>query len=147
MIRHHRLLELYLAETLGLDVDDVHDEADRLEHALSEELEARIDQRARLPDARPARRPDPGREPRLAEDASGSGEPLAGRPKNTALSGASSSLRTERLHASRSQPSSSSTRTSSSSVAVRRLERVLQLVALEDVVVARAARRSRGAAG
>ena len=43
VIRHHRLLELYLAETLGLNVDDVHDEADRLEHALSEELEARID--------------------------------------------------------------------------------------------------------
>ncbi len=43
VIRHHRLLELYLAETLGLDVDDVHDEADRLEHALSEELESRID--------------------------------------------------------------------------------------------------------
>jgi DtxR family Mn-dependent transcriptional regulator len=43
VIRHHRLLELYLAETLGLPVDAVHDEADRLEHALSEELEARID--------------------------------------------------------------------------------------------------------
>jgi DtxR family Mn-dependent transcriptional regulator len=43
VIRHHRLLELYLAQTLGLDVEDVHDEADRLEHALSEELEARID--------------------------------------------------------------------------------------------------------
>ncbi len=43
VIRHHRLLELYLAETLGLRVDEVHDEADRLEHALSEELEERID--------------------------------------------------------------------------------------------------------
>ena len=43
VIRHHRLLELYLAETLGLDVADVHDEADRLELALSEELEQRID--------------------------------------------------------------------------------------------------------
>jgi DtxR family Mn-dependent transcriptional regulator len=43
VIRHHRLLELYLAETLGVHVDDVHDEADRLEHVLSEELEARID--------------------------------------------------------------------------------------------------------
>jgi DtxR family Mn-dependent transcriptional regulator len=43
VIRHHRLLELYLAKTLGVHVDDVHDEADRLEHALSEELEARID--------------------------------------------------------------------------------------------------------
>src|SRR5213075_3435590 len=43
VIRHHRLLELYLAETLGVDVEAVHDEADRLEHAISEELEARID--------------------------------------------------------------------------------------------------------
>ena len=43
VIRHHRLLELYLAETLGVDVDDVHDEAERLEHVISEELEARID--------------------------------------------------------------------------------------------------------
>ena len=43
VIRHHRLLELYLAKTLGLHVDAVHDEADRLEHVLSEELEARID--------------------------------------------------------------------------------------------------------
>ena len=43
VIRHHRLLELYLAKTLGLHVDDVHDEADRLEHVISEELEERID--------------------------------------------------------------------------------------------------------
>ncbi len=43
VIRHHRLLELYLAETLGVDVEEVHDEAERLEHVLSEELEARID--------------------------------------------------------------------------------------------------------
>ena len=43
VIRHHRLLELYLADTLGLHVDDVHDEADRLEHVLSDELEAKID--------------------------------------------------------------------------------------------------------
>jgi DtxR family Mn-dependent transcriptional regulator len=44
VIRHHRLLELYLAETLGIHVDEVHDEANRLEHVLSEELEARIDE-------------------------------------------------------------------------------------------------------
>jgi DtxR family Mn-dependent transcriptional regulator len=43
VIRHHRLLELYRARTLGLHVDDVHDEAERLEHVLSEELEAKID--------------------------------------------------------------------------------------------------------
>ncbi|MFL6018757.1 MAG: metal-dependent transcriptional regulator, partial [Gaiellaceae bacterium] len=49
VIRHHRLLELYLAETLGLDIADVHDEADRLEHALSEELEGRIDRALGFP--------------------------------------------------------------------------------------------------
>src|SRR5438093_13276313 len=49
VIRHHRLLELYLAETLGLHVDEVHDEADRLEHGLSEELEARIDRALGFP--------------------------------------------------------------------------------------------------
>lgn len=42
VIRHHRLLEQYLAEALGLPWDLVHAEADRLEHVLSEELEARI---------------------------------------------------------------------------------------------------------
>jgi DtxR family Mn-dependent transcriptional regulator len=49
VIRHHRLLELYLAQTLGLDLDSVHDEADRLEHVLSEELEARIDKALGFP--------------------------------------------------------------------------------------------------
>ena len=49
VIRHHRLLELYLAETLGIGVDDVHDEADRLEHVLSEELEERIDKALGFP--------------------------------------------------------------------------------------------------
>ena len=43
VIRHHRLLEQYLAQALGLGLDEVHSEADRLEHAISEELEARID--------------------------------------------------------------------------------------------------------
>ena len=49
VIRHHRLLELYLAKTLGLHVDDVHDEADKLEHVISEELEARIDKSLGFP--------------------------------------------------------------------------------------------------
>lgn len=43
VVRHHRLLELYLMEHLGLGWDEVHAEAERLEHHLSEELEARID--------------------------------------------------------------------------------------------------------
>lgn len=49
VIRHHRLLELYLAETLGIHVDEVHAEADRLEHVLSEELESRIDEALGFP--------------------------------------------------------------------------------------------------
>jgi DtxR family Mn-dependent transcriptional regulator len=42
VIRHHRLLEQYLATALGMPWDQVHAEADRLEHALSEDLAARI---------------------------------------------------------------------------------------------------------
>jgi DtxR family Mn-dependent transcriptional regulator len=42
MLRHHRLLELYLAEALDVPWDRVHDEAEVLEHVLSEELEALI---------------------------------------------------------------------------------------------------------
>ena len=49
VIRHHRLLEQYLAETLGVPIDAVHDEADRLEHVISEELEARIDEQLGFP--------------------------------------------------------------------------------------------------
>ena len=43
VVRHHRLLEVYLTQTLGLSWDRVHSEAERLEHVLSEELEAEID--------------------------------------------------------------------------------------------------------
>jgi DtxR family Mn-dependent transcriptional regulator len=60
VIRHHRLLELYLAETLGLDVDAVHDEADRLEHVISEELEERIDKALGFPTHDPHGDPIPG---------------------------------------------------------------------------------------
>ncbi|HVO44096.1 MAG TPA: metal-dependent transcriptional regulator [Aggregatilineales bacterium] len=42
VIRHHRLIELYLYQALGYTWDEVHDEADRLEHVISEQLEARI---------------------------------------------------------------------------------------------------------
>jgi len=42
VLRHHRLLELYLAEQLGVPWDRVHEEAEALEHVLSEDLEARI---------------------------------------------------------------------------------------------------------
>jgi DtxR family Mn-dependent transcriptional regulator len=42
VIRHHRLIELYLVEFLDVPWDKVHDEAERLEHVLSEELESRM---------------------------------------------------------------------------------------------------------
>jgi DtxR family Mn-dependent transcriptional regulator len=43
LVRHHRLLESYLQKALGLGLDRLHAEADRLEHALSEDLEERMD--------------------------------------------------------------------------------------------------------
>jgi DtxR family Mn-dependent transcriptional regulator len=45
MLRRHRLLELFLTETLDLPWDRVHQEAERLEHSLSDELEAAIAER------------------------------------------------------------------------------------------------------
>ncbi len=42
IVRHHRLIELYLAEALDVPWDRVHEEAERLEHALSDDLEERI---------------------------------------------------------------------------------------------------------
>ena len=42
IIRHHRLLELFLRDHLGLSLDQVHDEAEELEHVLSEAVESRI---------------------------------------------------------------------------------------------------------
>ena len=42
VLRHHRLLETYLAEHLGVPWDRVHEEAEALEHVISEDLEARI---------------------------------------------------------------------------------------------------------
>ncbi len=42
VIRHHRLLEVWLVQTLGYSWDEVHDEAERLEHVISEDFERRI---------------------------------------------------------------------------------------------------------
>jgi DtxR family transcriptional regulator, Mn-dependent transcriptional regulator len=42
VIRHHRLIEAWLVQTLGYSWDEVHEEAERLEHAISENLERRI---------------------------------------------------------------------------------------------------------
>jgi DtxR family Mn-dependent transcriptional regulator len=62
VIRHHRLLETYLAEALGVPWDEVHAEAEILEHALSEALEARISERLGHPSADPHGHPIPSTE-------------------------------------------------------------------------------------
>jgi DtxR family Mn-dependent transcriptional regulator len=69
VLRHHRLLERYLADSLGMSLDEVHAEADRLEHVLSEELEARIDAALGYPTHDPHGDPIPDRELRIAEGA------------------------------------------------------------------------------
>lgn len=58
-LRHHRLLERYLVETLGLSIAEAHAEADRLEHALSEDVEARIDSALGFPESDPHGDPIP----------------------------------------------------------------------------------------
>jgi DtxR family transcriptional regulator, Mn-dependent transcriptional regulator len=76
VIRHHRLLEQYLAQTLGLSIDAVHAEADRLEHALSEELEALIDESLGYPTHDPHGDPIPDAELRIDKQELGSLEAL-----------------------------------------------------------------------
>jgi DtxR family transcriptional regulator, Mn-dependent transcriptional regulator len=68
VVRHHRLLELYLMEALGLSWDQVHEEAEKLEHHLSDELEARIDQALGFPTRDPHGDPIPSPELLLARD-------------------------------------------------------------------------------
>jgi DtxR family transcriptional regulator, Mn-dependent transcriptional regulator len=67
VIRHHRLLELFLAETLQMPWDRVHAEAEVLEHVLSEELEALIAAKLGNPTADPHGDPIPSAELELAE--------------------------------------------------------------------------------
>jgi DtxR family Mn-dependent transcriptional regulator len=68
MIRHHRLLETYLAEALGVPWDQVHAEAEVLEHVLSEELEERISARLGHPKADPHGHPIPGKDGSVPEE-------------------------------------------------------------------------------
>ncbi len=62
IIRHHRLLELYLARELGYTWDKVHEEADRLEHVISEEFEDRLDQILGYPTIDPHGDPIPSKD-------------------------------------------------------------------------------------
>src|SRR5256885_2871405 len=67
VLRHHRLLELYLAETLDVPWDRVHDEAEVLEHVLSEDLEELIARKLGNPTHDPHGDPIPTRELRIEE--------------------------------------------------------------------------------
>ncbi len=67
VLRHHRLLELYLAESLGLPWDRVHAEAEVLEHHISEEVEERIAAKLGHPTRDPHGDPIPTRELEIEE--------------------------------------------------------------------------------
>src|SRR3712207_6019176 len=70
VVRHHRLLELYLARELGMPWDRVHAEAEVLEHVISEELEALIAAKLGHPTHDPHGDPIPTPELRVDEVAS-----------------------------------------------------------------------------
>jgi DtxR family Mn-dependent transcriptional regulator len=68
IVRHHRLLELFLVESLGMTWDEVHAEAEVLEHVLSEELEELIAAKLGNPTLDPHGDPIPSRELTLPAD-------------------------------------------------------------------------------
>jgi DtxR family transcriptional regulator, Mn-dependent transcriptional regulator len=68
VMRHHRLLEAYLSEALGMPWDRVHDEAEVLEHYISEELEERIATALGDPNRDPHGDPIPDRELVLGDE-------------------------------------------------------------------------------
>ncbi len=70
VIRHHRLLELYLAEALGMPWDRVHEEAEKLEHAISPELSALIADKLGHPTHDPHGDPIPTADGELVEASS-----------------------------------------------------------------------------
>ncbi len=70
MVRHHRLLELFLAQSLGVPWDRVHQEAEVLEHVLSDELEALIAAKLGHPTHDPHGDPIPSADLVIAEEPS-----------------------------------------------------------------------------
>jgi DtxR family Mn-dependent transcriptional regulator len=68
VIRHHRLIELFLAEVLGMPWDRVHEEAEVLEHHISEELEELIAAKLGQPEIDPHGDPIPDRDLAIGDD-------------------------------------------------------------------------------
>ena len=66
ILRHHRLIELYLADILGYSWDKVHAEAEQLEHVISEEFEERIDRALGHPTIDPHGDPIPTKEGKIS---------------------------------------------------------------------------------
>ncbi len=62
VLRHHRLVELYLMEALGFSWDEVHEQADILEHVISEKLEERMAAALNYPEFDPHGDPIPSKE-------------------------------------------------------------------------------------
>jgi DtxR family Mn-dependent transcriptional regulator len=62
VIRHHRLLELYLKEVMGFSWDEIHEEAEILEHHISERFESRIEEMLGHPSRDPHGHPIPNRD-------------------------------------------------------------------------------------
>src|SRR2546421_12056089 len=60
LVRHHRLLEMFLVRVLGYSWDEVHEEAERLEHVISERMEQRIFEALGRPHLDPHGDPIPG---------------------------------------------------------------------------------------
>ncbi len=69
IVRRHRIIEAYLTGALGYDWDSVHDEAERLEHAASDDLVDRMAAAIGEPDTDPHGAPIPTREGRIVERA------------------------------------------------------------------------------
>jgi DtxR family transcriptional regulator, Mn-dependent transcriptional regulator len=78
VIRHHRLLERFLADTLGMPWDRVHDEAEVLEHVLSDELEELIASKLGNPQLDPHGDPIPSADLELKEPSTRSMQSLEG---------------------------------------------------------------------
>ncbi len=70
ILRHHRLIELYLAEVLGYSWDKVHAEAEQLEHVISEEFEEKIDRALGHPTIDPHGHPIPSKAGEIEESPS-----------------------------------------------------------------------------
>jgi DtxR family Mn-dependent transcriptional regulator len=83
VIRHHRLLELYLVQNLGLPWDRVHQEAEVLEHVLSEELEERIAAKLGHPTVDPHGDPIPTADLTIEEPPTDSLDSLPARARGT----------------------------------------------------------------